>query len=633
MCGICGVLSWEAPPSERIVRQMNEEIAHRGPDGEGVVALGPIVMGHRRLAVIDLSPAGKQPMSDMSGQYWIVFNGEIYNFLVLREELIQKGAEFHSRSDTEVILEAYKQWGVGCVKRFNGMFAFGLWDAQRRRLFLARDRLGKKPLFYYTFPDGRVSFASELKALCADPEIPRVLNRAALSHYLSLGYTLTAESMIKGVRKLPAAHTLLFEGGKPPREDRYWDLSASFQNKRRFQSESVAAEELRDLIDDSVRLRLISDVPLGAFLSGGVDSSSIVASMCQQHDPKDVHSFSVGFREKGYSELDEARRVAEALGVNHRESFVLPDAAELLPRIAYFADEPFADTSMIPMYLLAEFSRKYVTVCLSGDGGDEIFAGYETYSADKIHHLTRWLPGWFTNSIYRTFNRLWPVTHGKVSFDYKMRQFLEGHSYSPSRAHYHWRTIFSEGEKRNLLPGLDNPIREADPYSYFKGFDQEIPKAHYLDRGMYVDIKTWLVDDILVKVDRSSMAHALEARAPLLDYRVVEFAASLPVELKMKFFKKKYVFKASQHGRVPEFVLRRRKQGFNAPVAHWMMNEMHNQFYGLTLDQQGDGVGFDSTFVARLWREHVNKVQDHSLKLLALINLQLWCREFGITSV
>ncbi len=609
---------------------MNAQIAHRGPDGEGIKDLGPLILGHRRLAIIDLSPSASQPMQDSRGQCWIVFNGEIYNFLELREELHRTGAEFRTRSDTEVILEAYKHWGIECVKRFNGMFAFALWDARSRQLVLARDRLGKKPLYYYLFPGGGVSFASETKALCADPDIPRRLNPAALNQYLSLNYTLTQEAMLRGVQKLPAAHWLVLEEMKPPRQACYWDLAAAFQNKRRFHSEAEAEEELCALIDDSVRLRLISDVPLGAFLSGGIDSSAIVAAMCKWHEPQEVFSFSAGFKEKSYSELSEARRVAAALGVTHRESYVLPDAAVLLPHIAHFADEPFSDSSMIPMYLLAEFCRRYVTVCLSGDGGDEIFAGYETYKADKVHHWIQKLPGWFMHSLGHAFERFWPVSYDKVSFDYKVRQFLGGSTLPPDRAHYHWRTIFSNQEKTELLQTGAREILEADPFMSFQAFDRELKDSHYLDRAMYVDIKTWLVDDILVKVDRSTMAHGLEARAPLLDYRIVEFAASLPVNLKMKAFTTKYLFRKSQKDRLPGFVLKRAKQGFNAPVSHWMIKDLRDRFSDLTLNAKEDGLAFNPAFVNRLWDEHGKKVQDHSLKLLSLINLQLWCREYGI---
>jgi asparagine synthase (glutamine-hydrolysing) len=628
MCGICGKLSWSEPPAREIVEKMNKKIAHRGPDDDGVTSIGSVVLGHRRLAIIDLSPLGKQPMADISGKYWIVFNGEIYNFFEIRAELSRSGVLFRSQGDTEVILEAYKRWGVDCAKRFNGMFAFALWDIPSQRLFLARDRLGKKPLYYYVFPDGGISFASELKSLCEDSGIPRILNLDALNHYLSLNYTLSAEAMIKDVRKLPAAHYMVVEKDRLPQQTCYWNLAASFHNKRKFQSESEAAMELRALIDDSVRLRLVSDVPLGAFLSGGVDSSAIVAAMCQYHSPQDVHSFSVGFREKSYNELDEARQVASALGVSHRDTVILPDAEQLLSRMVYYADEPFADTSMIPMYLLAGFSRKNVTVCLSGDGGDEVFAGYETYTADKLHHMTQWLPGWLSRGLYRAFSRLWPVTYDKVSFDYKVRQFLEGHAYPAPRAHYYWRTIFSEDEKRLLLPESLHGIIEADPYTHFLKFNAEVEECHYLDRGMYVDIKTWLVDDILTKVDRSTMAHALEARAPLLDYRVVEFAASLPVDLKMKFMRKKYIFRKSQTGRVPQAALNRPKQGFNSPVSHWLVSSLREKCYDLTVNSSLSRSLFNSVYIDNLWREHESKKQDHGLKLFGLVNLLLWCEQY-----
>jgi asparagine synthase (glutamine-hydrolysing) len=632
MCGICGKLSWAEPPDRAVVERMSAEIAHRGPDGEGIMDLGPIVLGHRRLAIIDLSAAAGQPMSDVSGKYWVVFNGEIYNFLSLRQELVGLGAQFRSRSDTEVILEAYKQWGTDCLPRLNGMFAFALWDSRARRLILGRDRLGKKPLFYYLFPDGGISFASGLKSLCEDRRIPRRLNPASLNHYLSLNYTLTAETMILGVRKLPAAHFLVVEEGKAPRQDCYWDLAESFRRKRSFRSEAEAAEELTTLVDDAVRLRLISDVPLGVFLSGGIDSSTIVASMCQQHPSREVHSFSIGFQEKSYNELAEARRVAEALGVTHRDQVVMPDAMELLPRIAARTDEPFADTSIIPMYLLAEFSRQQVTVCLSGDGGDEVFAGYETYTADRLHHLVRGLPSWFIQSLGRAFDRLWPVSYDKVSFDYKVRQFLEGAAYPPMRAHYHWRTIFSEQEKSALLPVSLQRITQADPFTHFSAYEKDVADCHYLDRGMYVDIKTWLVDDILVKADRATMAHALEARAPFLDYRVVEFAASLPVNLKMKAFQKKYLLKRSQRERLPARVLHRAKQGFNAPVAFWLAEGMRERYSNLIVSPDSP-VPFNREYVERLWTEHETRIQDHSLKLLALISFQLWCQNFGIAQV
>ncbi len=628
MCGICGKLSWDQPPSQALIERMNCKIAHRGPDAEGTKVQGALGMGHRRLSIIDLSPAGKQPMQDTSGRYWIVFNGEIYNYETLRQELKSRGASFQTRTDTEVILEAYKNWGVECLSHFNGMFAFALWDDVQQQLFLARDRLGKKPLFYQPLEGGGLIFASELKSLCEDPAVSRRINPAALSHYFSLSYTLTAEAMLEGVHKLPAAHYLVARRGKRSIPVCYWDLASHFQNKASYKNESEAGEALRDLVDDAVRIRLISDVPLGAFLSGGVDSSTIVAAMCQTQPAQDVHTFSAGFKEKSFNELEEARAVARVLGVTHRDRYVLPDTASLIPKMVYYADEPFADTSMIPMYLLAEFARQYVTVALSGDGGDEIFAGYETYTADRIHHLTRWIPRWASGGLCRAIDWWLPVSFDKVSLDYKIRQFLLGHAYEAPRAHYHWRTIFPEEEKETLLPAsLRQQMREADAYQHFRKFDQDVADCHYLDRAMYVDIKTWLVDDILVKVDRSTMAHALEARAPFLDYRLVEFAASLPVDLKMKGFQKKYLLKKSQAGRLPDFVLQRKKQGFNAPVSHWLTTSLSEQYRGMTISNTQSF--FNPAYVEKLWDEHAHRQRDNSFKLLTIINFHLWAQEYG----
>jgi asparagine synthase (glutamine-hydrolysing) len=627
VCGICGKLSWGEPPLSDLIERMNSKIAHRGPDADGIWISGPVALGHRRLSIIDLSPAGKQPMLDSSGRYCISFNGEIYNYLALRDELTQMGAHFRSRTDTEVILEAYKHWGVECLRRLNGMFAFALWDEANQRLFMARDRLGKKPLFYQMLPDGGVVFASELKSLVEDPVVSRRMNPRAVGQYLSLNYTLTNECILTGVKKLPAGHSLVIERGRSPQESSYWDLANHFRDKRRFASDEEAAEALRSLIDDATRLRLVSDVPLGAFLSGGVDSSTLVASMCQARSPQDVHSFSVGFREKSFSELEEAREVANLLGITHRDEVVLPDAAELLPKMVYYADEPFADSSMIPMYLLAGFSRRHVTVCLSGDGGDEIFAGYETYVADKIHDLTRWVPGWGSRILHSMVDRFWPVSYDKVSLDYKLRQFLEGHAYSPMRAHYHWRSIFSDEEKQRWLrPEVRRAVLECDPFDGFLEHQRAVADLHYLDQAMYVDIKTWLVDDILVKVDRSTMAHALEARAPLLDHRVVEFAASLPVDLKLRGFDKKYLLKKSQSARIPNRILRRKKQGFSAPISHWLMSSLGEQYREITTSPEQPIL--DPGYVERLWMEHEKSVQDHSLKLLGLINLCLWQRQY-----
>lgn len=632
MCGICGQLSWGRPPDCELVGRMTARIAHRGPDGEGLDTIGPVSLGHRRLAVIDLSPAAKQPMADSSGLFRIVFNGEIYNFKQLRKELSEGGARFQTQSDTEVILEAYKRWGLDGLTRLNGMFAFALWDHRSDTLLLARDRAGEKPLYYRPHADGGVTFASELKALFEDSTQALTLNPRALSQYLSLNYTLTSDAFVSGVEKLRPGHYALFRRGRAMCQKSYWDIAEHFHRPTPYTSPSEAAEALTHLVDDAVRLRLVSDVPLGVLLSGGVDSSALAAAMCQALAPGSVRSFSMGFQEESFSEVPEARAVAAFLGVDHRDTVTTADVASLLPRIVYYADEPFADTSMIPMYLLSEFARRHVTVCLAGDGGDEVFGGYETYVADKLHHALRWCPRPAARTAAALVHRLWPVSFDKVSVDYKLRQFLSGQSLTPARAHYHWRTIFSEAEKRQLLrPAAWQAVSEHDPFEEFERFGRDVDGCDHLSSAFYVDLKTWLPDDILVKADRASMAHGLELRAPLLDHRIIEFAASLPARWKVKGLRKKHLFKMSQRTRLPGDVLRRPKRGFNAPVSHWLLSSFKAEFEALTTRSDSvTGALFDPVFVRRLWDEHRAGHRDHGHKLLGLINLHLWCRQYPV---
>jgi len=622
MCGIAGILSWDRPPEISSLRIMTDALRHRGPDADGIVAVGPVALGHRRLSIIDVSSASNQPMRDESGRYWIVFNGEIYNYRELRQELVSHGAEFLTRSDTEVILEAYKRWGERCTERLNGMFAFAVWDEPQRRLFLARDRLGKKPLYYHPLGDSGIVFASELKALRLHPAVGSSINAVALGQYLSLNYTLTSECILDGVRKLSAGHSIVINESGIGQPVSYWDLASFFTQKREWSSEADAAEELAALIDDSVRLRLISDVPLGAFLSGGIDSATIVASMCRQRSPEENITFSIDFREEGYSERDEARAMAHHLGVEHHDRTVDVDMAGSLAKVVRAADEPFADTSMVPTYHLAEFAREKVTVCLSGDGGDEIFAGYETYVADRIHHATSWLPSPMIRAAERAVAAAWPVTFDKVSFDFKLRRFLAGHGSDQRRAHYSWREIFSAEEKRALLRP-DRLDADADPFVDFSARFDEVGGCHYLDQAMYVDVKTWLVDDIMVKVDRATMAHSLEARAPLLDHRLVEFAAALPVDWKLHRLRKKHLLKRSQRQRLPKGVLDRRKQGFNAPMAHWLNGGLGGLAKEVTTDPSL-GSWFQPAAIDRLWRDHSTRSVDNGLKLFSLTCLGLW---------
>ncbi len=630
MCGLVGSLQWQMPDDEKLIEKMTHTLFHRGPDAGKIVSLGPLVLGHRRLTIIDTEASANQPMTDNTGRYWIVFNGEIYNFKELRSTLMNFGHQFRTHSDTETILESWKKWGIDCLSHFKGMFAFALWDKEEQMLFLARDRLGEKPLYYHLLPqnlDGGIIFASELQALLQHPLIPKTINPKAMSQFLSLNYVLTNTSIIDQVQKLPPAHYLILRRHRQPELKQYWDLSTAFKEKREFSSRNAAAEQLQFLIDDSVKRQTVSDVPLGAFLSGGIDSSTIVAAMCKMQDPKFIQTFSIGFQEKSYSELKESAHVAKHLDVCHHTQVIHADMAALLPKIVSAMDEPFADSSMIPMYFLSQFSREKVKVCLSGDGGDELFAGYETYTADKLYHLSKHLPKSFIRHAQSMINYL-PVSHQKVSRDYKLKKFLQGCSLDFQYAHYFWRTIFTDEEKQELLdPNVQQSIMQHQPFAFFQHFHQDVDTCHPLDQASYVDMKTWMVDDILVKVDRTTMAHSLEARAPFLDHTLVEFAASLPVSFKLRFFEKKHLLKLSQKAMLPKHILYRSKKGFNAPVSTWFTKTLWNLGREVTLNGALDEF-CRLDVIERLWQEHLQKRKDHGLKLFGLTCLGLWLDNF-----
>lgn len=627
MCGIVGILNWKAPPDTLLAAEMTDRLMHRGPDARNIVAQRPIVLGHRRLAIIDLSESANQPMVDQSGHFWLVYNGEVYNFREVRRELEAGGVEFRTASDTEVILEAYKRWDVGCLERFNGMFAFGLWDDRRQRLMLARDRAGEKPLFYQSFEDG-VVFASELSALRKHPAVSGRVNPRALGQYLAFNHTLGPECMLEGVRKLEPAHYLLVQREGPSAPVEYWSPAAHFRTKRRFSDSREAAESLRSELDRAVRLRLVSDVALGAFLSGGLDSSSVVAAMCGLRRADVNETFSIGFQQDTYSELPWARAAAKAVGLaRHHEQVVSADLPAALPDIVRASGEPVADSSMIPMYYLAKFARERVTVCLSGDGADEMLAGYETYVADRLRHASWFVPRIVSRTAGSLIGRVWPASFDKVSAHEKFRRFLAGHSLPFRRAHASWRTIFDEGERRSLVrPEHHDAVLGADPLDAYDRHFDAVRDCHYLDQAMYVDLKTWLADDVLVKVDRMTMAHSLESRAPFLDHHFIEFAASLPIELKLSGLTTKTLLKRSQVGRLPQALIERKKEGFNAPVSHWLNAELKELARDAT-SARVLGEWFIPGAVERLWDEHAACRRDHGLKLFGLTCLGLWLQD------
>ena len=619
MCGICGIISWGSPPDLARIAGMNALMLHRGPDDSGIWNEGPAALGHQRLSIIELSSAGHQPMSDHSGRYWIVFNGEIYNYVQARDELRRGGHTFRTQTDTEVIVEAYKRWGESFLNRLNGMFAFAIWDREDQTLTVARDRLGKKPLYYALLSDG-IAFASTTRALLHGMGQSAELNPEALPQYLSCGYTWTDSCLLRGVAKLPPAHTLTVRHGEPLRLRRYWDLAAAFRTKARFRSLEEAGDELRALIDDATRLRLVGDVPVGAFLSGGIDSSSIVSSVRANDAARQLRTFAAGFHEPSFDERPEAAALANALAVEHEAALIPENYIQDLRQLARHFDEPLADTSVVPMSSLSKLARSHVTVALSGDGGDEVFGGYETYLADLVQHSLRYVPTRLLNlaaSVYRACGR---VDLAKVSTDYKIRAFLAGSTLPFPHSHLAWRELFSPPEIAQLLPGAVATPGLSPFHEKVQPLVAEVSHCHFLDQAMYIDLRTWLVEDILVKVDRCSMAWSLEARAPFLDYRIVEFAAALPVSFKITLAERKRVLRAAVRDRIPARVLRRKKRGFNAPMAQYILSHRHEfreALGGLR------GVVAESG-VEALLQQHIAGKQDNSFRLYALLALAIW---------
>jgi asparagine synthase (glutamine-hydrolysing) len=623
MCGIAGkVCSDRADCVDAgLIERMTETIRHRGPDDGGVWVNGPVGLGNRRLSIIDLSPRGHQPMSNEDGSVWIAFNGEIYNFAELRAELAAQGHLFRSDTDTETIVHLYERDGLDCVKRLRGMFAFAIWDAPRRRLFAARDRLGKKPFFYYSGRDGLL-FASEPKAILQDPGVPREVDAQAIRHYLTYGYVPSPWSAFRGLRKLPPAHYLLFENGRVDVRG-YWTLR--YQPKRTA-PEAALADELLALLEQSVRLRLVSDVPLGALLSGGVDSSAVVALM-RRVSPAAIRTFSIGFEHPEYDEIAYARRVAEHLHTEHHQFTVRPDAVALLPRIVWHYNEPFADSSAVPSFAVCEMARREVTVALNGDGGDEVFLGYDRYVAANLSARFDGLPRAARKAASALLAPL-PLGTPKSSL-HRLRRFAEVAALPANERYARWITLFDGDSAAQLLAPefaratagpafglLDEALRQSDGSSP-------------AERASHADVQMYLPDDLLVKMDIASMAHSLEVRSPLLDHHVLEFAAALPAGLKLHGMVQKYLLKRVMRDALPESILSRRKMGFGVPIDRWFRNELRDLARDTLLDQRATARGyFRKAAVQRLLDEHDAGTAHHHARLWSLLMLELWHRMF-----
>jgi asparagine synthase (glutamine-hydrolysing) len=628
MCGICGVVLTNGEVDREAVRRMSDLLTHRGPDDAGLYAKGRAALGHRRLSIIDLSVDGHQPMTNEDETLWLVYNGEIYNYRGVAEELARRGHTFRSRTDSEVIIHGYEEWGEECLERFNGMFAFALWDEKRGELFMARDRLGVKPLYYYTDAK-KIVFASELKAILHYPGVARDLDLEALGDYFSLNYIPPPRTPFKHIRQIEPGHFAVWKDGEV-KTKKYWDVRFENGNGHSL-SEAEVIPQLLDLVTESVRKRLVADVPVGAFLSGGLDSSTVVHFM-RQFATGRLKTFSVRFADKSYDEGAYAWEMARLLETEHHEIFcTAQDMADLLEKSVYHADNLTADISNIPILLVSRLAREHVKVVLSGDGGDEVFAGYPTYQADHLAGYYKRLPAWLRKGLVQPLVHALPTSSAKLSLDYKARKFIEGAALPPAQAHYTWRTIFSAEEKHSLLTKeFAAAIKERLPEETWERLFATYPKCSDMDKGFYSDYKTFLSGSILPKVDTMSMANSLEAREPLLDYKLVEFAARVPANMKMKGLTTKYLFKKMMSTVLPKRIVYRKKAGFHTPIASWFRSDLRSLVEEtLSAEDIASTRMLDAVYVERLKTEHFEGRANHSYKLWGLMNFIVWYKHYA----
>jgi asparagine synthase (glutamine-hydrolysing) len=620
MCGICGFATAVPLPGMDVstLQAMTASLWHRGPDEEGFYCTPEVGLGSRRLSIIDLS-SGQQPVTDERKTICAVFNGEIYNFQEVRRRLQDRGHAFRSAGDGEVIVHAYEEYGDRYVDHLNGMFAVALWDEPRRRLSLARDRLGVKPLYYWTDGEALV-FGSELKALLRHPAVPRQIDPVALDQFMTWEFIPGPRTIFAGVRKLLPGHRLTFERGRAT-EEQYWELGV----RRVPDSAQECVEELRALLEDAVRLQLVSDVPLGAFLSGGIDSSTVLAFM-SQHYPGRVKAFSIGFDHSSYNELPYARLVARHFGAEHVEEVLQPDLAPLAERLLAHLDEPLADVSIFPTYLVSELARREVKVVLSGDGGDEILGGYDTYLADRLDRYYRVLPESLRLKGLPALARRIPPGPAKKGLLNKARRFVEGAARPASLQHARWMMFLSEDDKRSIyLPDFRAALNGHGAADAWESHFDRVAGRDPLSQQQYVDIKTYLPDDILTKVDRMSMAVSLEARVPLLDHRVVEFAWNLPPHLKLKGATGKVLLRRAMAGRLPSAVLRKPKEGFSIPMKHWLRGPLRPMMTELLSDRRVRERGYFVPECAGAWmKDHLEGRENHSHRLWTMMVLEMW---------
>jgi len=637
MCGIVGVVGGTQPVDPSLLSQMCDAIVHRGPDDEGYYlnrdpercpeghspGAAFVGLGMRRLSIIDLA-TGKQPIHNEDQTVWVVLNGEVYNYHELRAQLEALGHRFYTQSDTEVIVHAYEEYGDDVPKHLRGMFAFALWDEKRQRLLLARDRVGKKPLLY-AIVGSKLIFASEFRAILRHPDVSRGVNLGAISHYLSFMCVPAPLTAFEGVRKLEPGHTLVWQDGSVE-ISRYWSLD--FRTKIEI-GEREAGERVVDHLRDAVRVRLMSDVPLGAFLSGGIDSSAVVALMSEL-STEPVKTFSIGFEEQEFNEINHARRVAERFGTEHHEFIVRPNAVEVLPTLIRHYGEPYADSSAIPTYYLSKMTREHVTVALNGDGGDECFAGYERYAAMRLAEQYHRLPRMVRRGVLEPALGAIPAAGATRSRLGKARRFMDVVGRPTGERYLRWTSVFSEELKAELCTSdFLRRTSTAKPLGYVQPWFEGNGEIDVVDRALMADTSNYLPNDLLVKVDIATMAVSLEARSPFLDHKLMEFAASLPARYKIRGITTKYLLKHALKGLLPSENLTRSKMGFGVPIGRWFRGELKSFLADTILCERSLGRGyFKREPIKRLIEDHTDGRRDHAHQLWTLLMLELWHQEF-----
>jgi asparagine synthase (glutamine-hydrolysing) len=631
MCGICGALylgEETAPIEPELITRMTAVLAHRGPDDSGIYLNGCVGLGHRRLSVIDLSRNGRQPMSNEDGSVWIVFNGEIYNYRELKKkfQLEERGHTFRSATDTEVLVHLYEELGPAMVSELNGMFAYAIWDARRQELHLVRDPFGVKPLFYARHGD-LFLFGSEIKSILQEGRVPRRPNLQALHDFLTFDYVPGEQTAFAGIQEVLPAHQMTVSRDGHVTTARFFDLSF---NEDESLSEPVAVRRAGELMDVAVERQLVADVPVGVLLSGGMDSSTLVALM-GRHTSEPIHTYSVGFEDPSFNELPYARLVAETFGTRHHEVVVTSAMVrELLPKYLGYIDEPYGDGSAIPTYFVCELARREVVVVLSGEGGDEAFAGYETHAAYKAARWGRRIPRWIRRGLIGPLVNCLPVSHKKLSLEFRLKRFLGGLDLPPPQAHVWWRIVLTESQKYQLYSPavLEQLVPQAPERHFVEAFGRSGAKD-VLNRLLHIDASVFLPDDLMIKNDRMSMAHSLEARVPMTDPELTEYMSRVPARLKLPRLRKKHLMRRAMEGILPKVILKKKKVGLEMPYAQWLKNELNDVLVThCGLARMAEVGLFRPEAVGQLIDEHMAGRHDHGRALWGLLNYMLWHQRY-----